>query len=59
MSSQNYDSSDWLKALQSDARVVVEHTAPGQVIVALDMVNFEQPYATPVDGMSTIGHASW
>lgn len=54
MSSENYSSSDWLKALQSDARAVVEQAAPQQVIVALDIVNFEQPYAEHVEGLSTV-----
>jgi hypothetical protein len=52
MGSEKYSYGDWLKALQSDARAVVEHAAPRQVIVALDMVNFEQPYAQYVEGIS-------
>jgi len=58
MGSENYGYGDGLKALQSDARVVVEQAAPAQVIVALDMVNFEQPYAEQVEGISTVHKAT-
>jgi hypothetical protein len=58
MSSENYSSRDWLNALQGDARAVVEQAAPRQVIVALDMVNFEQPYAEQVEGISTVYKAT-
>src|SRR5260221_366122 len=54
MGSENYSAGDWLKALQSDARAVVEQAAPAQVIVALDRVHFEQPYAEQVEGISTV-----
>lgn len=43
MSSDNYKAGDWLKALQAAARSVVEQAGLGQLIVALEMVNFEQP----------------
>ncbi len=43
LSSNNYHAGDWLRALQADGRRVVEQAGPGQLIVALDMVNFEQP----------------
>jgi hypothetical protein len=58
MSSENYRHGDWLKALQADARAVVEQAAPGPVIVALDIVNFEQPYAEYVEGISTVHKAT-
>ncbi len=58
MGSENYSHEDWLKALQADARVVVKQASPRQVIVALDMVNFEQPYAEQVEGISTIYKAT-
>jgi len=49
---------DWLKVLQADARRVVEQANPEQVIVALDRVNFEQPYAEQVEGISTVHKAT-
>src|SRR5258708_27247781 len=58
MSSGNYSYGDWLKALQADARRVVEQAKPEQVIVALDMVNFEQAYAEQVEGISTVHKAT-
>jgi hypothetical protein len=58
MSSENYSHEDWLKALQHDARQVLEHTHPDQVVVALDMVNFEQVYARKVEGISTVHKAT-
>ncbi len=58
MGSENYSHEDWLKALQADARAVVEQANPEQVIVALDMVNFEQPYAEHVEGISTVHKAT-
>lgn len=58
MSSANYSAADWLKTLQGDARAVVEQAGPEQVIVALDMVNFEQPYAEHVEGISTVYKAT-
>ncbi len=54
MSSQNYSHADWLKALQDDARALLEQHQPSQVVVALDMVNFEQVYASQVEGISTV-----
>ncbi len=51
MGSANYSHVDWLKVLQADARRVVEQAKVEQVIVALDMVNFEQPYAEQVEGI--------
>lgn len=54
MSSDNYSHGDWLKALQRDARRVVEQAEEQQLVVALDMVNFEQPYAEQVEGISTV-----
>ncbi|MHB8624638.1 MAG: hypothetical protein ACYDBJ_18345 [Aggregatilineales bacterium] len=35
--------------LQGDVRAVVEAAAPQYVIMVLDMVNFEQPYAEQVE----------
>jgi len=58
MGSANYSHMDWLKALQADARAVVEQAKPKQVIVALDMVNFEQPYAEQVEGISIVHKAT-
>lgn len=59
MGSENYSHEDWLKALQTDARGGVEHASPEQmVIVALDRVNFEQPYAEQVEGISTVHKAT-
>jgi hypothetical protein len=58
MASPNYSHGDWLKALQADARRVVEQAQPERVIVALDRVNFEQPYAEYVEGISTVHKAT-
>ena len=58
MGSTNYSHVDWLKVLQADARRVVGQTKVEQVIVALDMVNFEQPYAEQVEGISTVHKAT-
>lgn len=54
MSSENYSHADWLKALQADARAVVDDAKAKTLIVALDMVNFEQPYAKVVEGVSAV-----
>jgi hypothetical protein len=58
MGSENYSHADWLKVLQADARAVVVQAHPKQVIVALDMVNFEQAYAEQVEGISTVHKAT-
>ncbi len=58
MSSGNYSHADWLKALQADARAVVAHAGAKRLIVAMDMVHFEQPYATVVEGLSTVYKAT-
>lgn len=58
MSSGNYSHADWLKAIQADARAAVEHTAAKRLIVAMDMVHFEQPYAEVVEGISTVYKAT-
>ncbi len=58
MGSANYSPVDWLKVWQADARRVVEQAKVEQVIVALDMVNFEQAYAEQVEGISPVHKAT-
>ena len=58
MGSDNYSPVDWLKALQSDARRVLEQAGQQQWVVAMDMVNFEHPYAEQVEGISTVYKAT-
>ena len=46
---------DWLKVLYADAREVVEAMEENSyVLIALDTVNFEKPYARKMEGISKI-----
>ena len=58
MGSDNYSHVEWLKVLQSDARSVVERAGQQQLVVAMDRVNFEQPDAEQVEGISTVYKAT-
>ena len=44
----------WLKVLYADARRVVQHDPVERILIALDPVNFEQPYAKKLEHLSEV-----
>jgi hypothetical protein len=54
LDSARYGHEDWLRCLYADARQVVAEATPERLLVALDPVNFEKPYADAIEGISKV-----
>ena len=54
----SFSHQDWLGVFYTDARQVVETMDAPYVLVALDTVNFEKPYARKMEGISKIRKAT-
>jgi hypothetical protein len=54
LDASNFSHRVWLKVLYADARRVAHHSPVQRVIIALDPVNFEQPYAQKLEHLSEV-----
>jgi len=54
MASPRFSHREWLRPLYADARDVVQRAGPRRVVVALDGVNLENPYARKLEGISRV-----
>ena len=54
----SFSHQDWLQVLYQDARQVVDEAGVTKVLVAVDPVNFEKPYARKLEGISKVYKAT-
>ena len=54
LDTSNFSHRTWLKVLYADARRVAQRSQVPRVIIALDPVNFEQPYAQKLEHLSEV-----
>ena len=58
MENERFHSRDLFASLYSIGQRVVEAEPPGYLVVAVDPVNFEKPYAEMVEGVSVVYKAT-
>ena len=54
MTTPRFSHRAWLRQLYADARRVAESAGEQRIVVALDAVNFENPYARKLEGISRV-----
>lgn len=58
LENERFDNSDLLDGLYSIGQQIVEEEQPERLVVAVDPVNFEKPYAEIVEGVSVVHKAT-